>query len=215
MTPIPNFIDTTYGYLYIPPVVYAFLYLTIESATLDAVVFTLPKWIYILFLLISLIGSSIVHRIFILLFGFEGSEKRPKQAEVIVKHGTGIMFGMNGQEISSRNLSEVLDHLGTRASVKDVVVAITLLVMVGGSAASLFLLPIPLSLVLLNGNPHPIFGSLLLVGLLLVILQVTVWDRFPSYVPPEEVERAHMPEYMFAHEKIEELSERDNVKGYE
>lgn len=98
---------------------------------------------------------------------------------------------------------------------KDVVVAITLLVMVGGSAASLFLLPIPLSLVLLNGNPHPIFGSLLLVGLLLVILQVTVWDRFPSYVPPEEVERAHMPEYMFAHEKIEELSERDNVKGYE
>jgi ABC-type proline/glycine betaine transport system permease subunit len=65
MTPIPNFIDTTYGYLYIPPVVYAFLSLTIESATLDAVVFTLPKWIYILFLLISLIGSSIVHRILV------------------------------------------------------------------------------------------------------------------------------------------------------
>lgn len=208
--PTPEFFSKEYSILYLPPVVYGYLYSFAEPTQWELLGWTIPSHEFFLYAsLISLIGCLMIHKIFILLFGHEGPKKNPKHRSVIIFYSLQFVSGAPARDLIKdpeiRTWGEYISGFTEEWGLWNILQFSILVIPIGFAYLSFYIATGILFFEIWATPQHDVLGVVLLIVSIAFLLQSRIWKWFPNYVKDENLDKAKKPEYEVYLERIGEL----------
>ncbi len=197
-----------YGFLYLPPFVYGYLYSFTEPVMWNLRFISLSSHkLYFYSIFLTVIGSLLFHKLFLLIFGEGGPSKNPKWSVVAIFYSVSFVTAVGIEEIFDgrkiENWIDFTDAISDNLNRWRILQIVLLVIPMGFTFLSFYIGAILLYLYVKTGTDVDIVGLGLFIGMLIFIFQSRVWNWFPNYANTENVENVLRPEYLIYLEKLE------------
>lgn len=203
--PVLQALNSAYAFLYLPAIVYGYLFIETAPHRVYLFVGTVPSHPFFQVATgICIVGALVFHQSFRLIFGDGGPSENPKKSGVALQHMFMFVTRCDISDVDPTDVGELTFTLARRLSWRNYVP----MVFLGGPALGMYLLTYYALYALYGATTTPqvdsLVGGMLVVALAIVLAQPIVWGRFPNYLPVESADAIWTPEYVRGAEAAED-----------